>query len=50
MYPLHVTKAIALFYFGESYPIVDSRHLETTYLEQLLISKWKSGPGFNMEL
>ena len=29
---------------------VDSRYLELTYLEQPLISKWKSGPCFNTEI
>ena len=28
---------------------VDSRYLDYAYLEYPLISKWKSGPSFNME-
>ena len=27
---------------------VDSRYLDFAYLKKLLISKWKSGPYFNM--
>ena len=29
---------------------VDSRYLDLAYLEQPLISKWKPGPCFNMEI
>ena len=29
---------------------VDSRYLDFTCLELALISKWKSGPCFNMEV
>ena len=29
---------------------VEPRYLELTYFELLLISKWKSGPYFNMKL
>ena len=29
---------------------VDSRYLELAYLEQPLISKWKSGPCYNIEI
>ena len=29
---------------------VDSRYLKFAYLEKPLISKWKSGPCFNMEI
>ena len=33
-----------------SYTTVEPRYLELTYFELPLISKWKSGPCFNMKL
>ena len=35
--------------FREAYT-VEPRYLELTYFELPLISKWKSGPCFNMKL
>ena len=32
------------------YNTVDSRYLELAYLEQPLISKWKSSPCLNMKI
>ena len=32
------------------YDIADSRYFDFAYLEQPLLSKWKSGPCFNMEI
>ena len=45
---LHITsliRASALLWYT-----VEPRYLELSYFELLLISKWKSGPCFNMEL
>ena len=37
-------------FIGDMLKTVEPRYLELAYFELPLISKWKSGPSFNMKL